>query len=365
MKGRRSNNRKNNNKEVNAVEDQNNNQQVVAEQKAPLQQYGWALHHFFPDTVPSQRLPDYLVYPTHVFTTAFERNITIRSDGRFVIYWNPAITCQYAGSSKPSLAKDWAHYADSGYIVAPTANSLSYVVASDGTLPVGAPLPVPVLSEQMVVKYAASSTIPDSYFLRDFSKVSATAFAAVSTSETSFNRMRLLSAYLQISYTGKELDVSGLVKVGLNTLRAGNLFSSDAYNTPPVASANLSYVDINLVNTYPVYKVFKAEKTINVFYRIVDDTLFNFGPYDTSIDLPYYLVTGEGLPPGSTMFVRVVRTFEGVLKPSQNELCNPQTEASGIIGTKQHEVMSRMFKDLSPIISKEDYDMFKNNIFKE
>lgn len=358
MKGRRSKSRRNNNNQEDENDNNSGNQQVMSQERAPLQKYGWALHHFFPDTVPSQRLPDYLVYPTHVFTSALERSVTVRTDGRFVIYWNPALTCQYAGLSKPTAAKDYCHYADSGYTATGGTNISSYITGAESTN---------AISDHLVVKYIATGTSPDAYYLRDLARTTtANLIAPVTTSETSFNRLRLLSAYLQISYTGKELEVSGLIKVGLNTLRAGQFFAADSVNAMPATSVpTQSFIDINLVNTYPVYKVFKADKTINVFYRIVDETLFNFGPYDTSIDLPYYLITGEGLPPGSNMFVRVVRTFEGVLKPSQNELCNPQTEASGIIGTKQHEVMSRMFKDLSPIISKEDYENFKSNIFKE
>lgn len=334
-------------------EQQDNQIQKSSGGNETIKQYAWALHHFFPDTVPSQRLPDYLVYPTHIFSTAFERVIKVGLDGRFVIYWNPAITVQTVGLIGTGGVVNTTHYMDSGQ---PLPSNNCYITYSDTT---------PPLPSANIIVLGQSNNPPTTgpYYLRNLEKISASSNIQVASSaETAFNRLRLLSAYMEITYVGKDIDMAGFIKAGLNTLRYGSNFASDG-STLTQGTANL--IDISLINTYPVYKVFKTDKTISLFYRITDDTLFNFGPYDSTIDFPYYLVSGESLTPGSSIFVRVVRTFEGVLKPSQNELCNPQTESTGIIGTKQHEVMSRMLKDLPPILAKDDYIGFKKQLFND
>lgn len=324
-----------------------------------IRQYGWALHHYFPDTVPSQRLPDYLSYPTHIFTTAFERTVIARTDGKFTIYWNPAITAQNAGRTitATEAAENWAHYADSGnsgtFNSTPTGGDLGTTAAGAQGYP---GLMVNVAGEVYIrslgVQDATTTTFPKS------------GLASVTTAEASFNRLRLLSAYLEITYVGKEQDISGYIRAGMNTIRRGTKFVTAVAGSISENTADTYAISkISLLNNYPVYRVFKTEKTIRLFYRITDESLFNFGPYDSSIDFPYYLVLGEGLPSGSQFFVRVVRTFEGVLKPSFNELCNPMTETSGLIGAKQHEVISRMFKDLAPIVSKDEYENYRDRIF--
>jgi hypothetical protein len=329
-------------------------------------------------------VPDYLVYPTHIFSSAFERSITVSGDQRILIYWNPAITCQNAGAASTTVINNTnCHYMDSASILSPTVGSTTQniitqpflgsisqaaltstgILLSGGTLPTGSTLNSSAVYLKSINRIPQTGTGNNAPYTQ-----------APSAGESAFTRLRLLSAYLEISYVGSEQHQSGIFKCGMNTMRYGADFTNPggvaasamggiAAGAPMTnLAASEVALDLASINTFPVYKAYKTDKTISLFYRITDDNLFGFGPYDSSIDFPYYIVSGEGMTPNTTVYVRVVRTFEGVLKPANNELCNPQAETSGVIGSKQYETLAKMLRDFPPIIDKESYGNLKNKI---
>lgn len=271
-------------------------------------QYAWAVSHLYPDIYQPQRFPDQYRFPTHIMTNKFQRTLTIPSTKDFAIYFCPIADCFYnykfngVGQIYESLAAPWQttpvtpdELAEGGishaYISYADSDSKSTSVATDGK------------------KVFTDTT-------ENFANVINWNYSSEgTTSLNKFKKIRLIGAAIKITYTGKNEDMSGIVKASMGLKGFTTPLSSEGINTEEL-------------HNFPEYRSFTLEKPFVCRYRMTDDDFTEFGPYTPYSTLPFYIIYGKGLQEGSTVFVEVIKHFEGIVIPEQEEFVSP-IRASG------------------------------------
>lgn len=268
-----------------------------------LQQYQWSMGHLYPDIYEPVRFPDQYQFPTHVMRSPFQRTLTIPSTRDFAVYFAPVVDCffnyQYNGANQPysNLNVNWS---DSCYLSYADSNSertdqktLDKCVFSEGT------------------------KVFNNLDLWNYSKKG-------SNSLQKFKKVRLIGAFLRITYTGKAEDKSGTVRVAMGVRNF----------TSPLANDGVSVED--LINM-PQFKTLTLDEPIVCRYRVTHDDFMDFGPYSPYVSVPYFLIYGKGLQEGSSVFVETIKYYEGVVIPEEEEFVSP-TRAN----RNQHPLMSQM-----------------------
>jgi len=278
----------------NSTEDSNNNENVrnlLNINKA--KQYAWAISHLYPDIYQPQRYPDQYKFPTHIMTNKFQRTLTIPSTKDFAIYFNPMADCFYnyklnalgqiyEGLSTPwqtdgKISDAYISYADNDSKPTNTGGKCVFVSSTSDKF-----------SNVLNWNYAAEGTV----------------------SLKKFKKIRLIGAAIKITYTGKLEDLSGVVKAAMGI---------KGFTTP------LSGEDVNTeeLHNFPEYRSFTLEKPFVCRYRLTHDDFTEFGPYTPYSSLPFYLIYGKGLQENSSIFVEVIKHFEGVVVPEEEEFVSP------------------------------------------
>lgn len=268
------------------------NQIQVAER---MQQYQWSLGHLYPDIYEPVRFPDQYQFPTHLMRSPFQRTLTIPSTKDFAIYFSPLTDCYYnyqfgaAGQMYSNINVNWGNdvfisYADNGSArtdattgknVFDTANGKNDLFTNLGNW-----------------NYTAKG----------------------SDSLKKFKKIRLLAAYLKLTYTGKSDELSGTVRVAMGVRNFTTPFLNDQIN-----------ID-DLINM-PQYQTFKLREPIICRYRVTNEDFMDFGPYSPYSSIPYFIIYGKGLQENSSVFVEIVKHYEGVVIPEEEEFAS-QTRAN-------------------------------------
>lgn len=258
-------------------------------------QYGWAISHLFPDIYQPQRFPDQYRFPTHIMTNKSQRTLTVPTSKDFAIYFCPMADCFYnyqfnavgqiyEGLSTPWRAVDGTSDAHISYA---DNNSLNTNLTTSG--------------KRVFVEGSNEK----------FNNVLSWNYSSMGTvSLKKFKKIRLIGAAIKITYTGKLEDMSGIVKVAMGI---------KGFTTP------LTGEDINTeeLHNFPEYKTFTLEAPIVCRYRMTHDDFTEFGPYTPYSSIPFYLIYGKGLQEGSTVFVEIIKHFEGVVIPEEEEFVSP------------------------------------------
>lgn len=267
-----------------------------------MRQYQWSMGHLYPDMYEPVRFPDQYQFPTHIMRTPMQRTLTIPSTRDFAIYFSPITDCYYnyqfgsAGQMYSNINVNWGtdvfvSYADNnstktdnvtGKNVFDTANNKGDLFSNLGNW-----------------NYAVKG----------------------SDNLKKFKKIRLLAAYLKITYTGKAEDLSGTVRIAMGVRNFTTPLQNDQIN-----------VD-DLINM-PQYKTLTLDKPIICRYRVSNEDFMDFGPYSPYSSIPYFMIYGKGLQEGSSIFVETVKHFEGVVVPEEEEFISStradRTQLSGI-----------------------------------
>lgn len=258
-------------------------------------QYAWAVSHLFPDIYQPQRFPDQYRFPTHIMTNKSQRTLTIPATKDFSIYFCPLADCFYnyqfngSGEIYEGLSTPWetSDQTSDAYISYADNNSASTNIATSGKR---------VFVENTNEKF--NNVLNWNYSSKG------------TASLKKFKKIRLIGAAIKITYTGKLEDMSGIVKVAMGV---------KGFTTP------LTGEDINTeeLHNFPEYRTFTLEDPIVCRYRMTHDDFTEFGPYTPYSTLPFYIIYGKGLQEGSTVFVEIVKHFEGVVIPEEEEFVSP------------------------------------------
>ena len=251
--------------------------------------YAWAIAYLYPDIYSPIRLPDKYRLPTHIMTNKKQTTMTIGTSHDFAIYFSPLVDCFYnyqfnaAGELYEGMTNNWSNdayvsYADNGgSVTSGTSVGVKYVFNSNGHFD--------NLSNW-------NNAIKGSTNLKKFRKV------------------RLLGASIKITYTGKNDELSGIVKIAMGI--KGFTTPLDTEEVTPEEMVN-----------FPEYKTLSLDKPIVCRYRLSDDDYTDFGPYTPYSTLPYYLIYGKGLQKDSTIFIEMIKHFEGVVVSDEDEFVSP------------------------------------------
>lgn len=269
-----------------------------------LEQYQWSLGHLYPDIYEPVRFPDQYQFPTHIMRSPFQRTLTIPSTRDFVVYFAPAVDCFYNYQlNKPAqpyhnLNVNWS---EECYLSYADNNSMRTDQATDN---------------KCVFKNVTDGIFND-LGSWNYSRMG-------STSLGKFKKVRLIGAYLRITYTGKAEDKSGTVRVAMGVRNFTSSLSSDGVS-----------VD-DLINM-PQFKTLTLDEPIVCRYRVTNDDFMDFGPYSPYISVPYFLIYGKGLQEGSSVFVETLKYYEGVVIPEEEEFVSPMRA-----NRNQFPIMSQM-----------------------
>ena len=262
-------------------------QDMISQTRA--RRYAWAISYLYPEIYRPHRLPDRYRLPTHVMTNKFQETLTIPSTQDFAIYFCPLADCFYnyrfndQGQIYEGMTNTWGSHSYISYATngnnntTGTATGTDYVINSDGNFNSVELWNNPKLGSENLKK---------------------------------FKKIRLLGASVKITYTGRSDELSGVVKAAM---------AMKGFTT------NLLHEEVTpdeLVNL-PQYKSFTLEKPVVCRYRISDENFTEFGPYTPYSTLPYYLIYGKGLQQNSTIFIEVIKHFEGIVTADQDEFVSP------------------------------------------
>lgn len=256
-----------------------------------VKQYGWAISHMFPDIYTPQRFPDQYKFPTHIMTNKYQKTLTIPSTKDFAIYFSPVADCFYnyqfhnPGEIYEGLNVTWD---DSSYI-SYADNDSKATNTNDG-------------AGKRVFTASANEK---------FANLSSWNFSSKgSTSLSKFKKIRLIGAYIKVTYTGKLEDRSGLVKVAMGVKGF----------TSPLANEEIYTEELH---NFPKYQTFNLEEPIICRYRLTMDDFSEFGPYTPYSTIPFYIIYGKGLQEGSSVYVEICKHFEGIVVPEEEEFVSP------------------------------------------
>lgn len=259
-------------------------------------QYAWAISHMYPDIYQPQRYPDQYKFPTHIMTNKFQRTLTIPTTKDFAIYFCPLADCFYnykfhlPGEMYEGLLTPWekSNRVSDSYISYADNDSKNTNIADTNSKRVFVANTNEKFNDVLNWNYSSEG----------------------STNLKKFKKIRLIGAAIRITYTGKAEDLSGIVKTSMGI---------KGFTAPLTAE------DINTeeLHNFPEYKSFTLEKPIVCRYRMNDDDFVDFGPYTPYSAIPFYIIYGKGLQEGSSVFVEVVKHFEGVVIPEEEEFVSP------------------------------------------
>lgn len=270
-----------------------------------LQQYQWSMGHLYPDIYEPVRFPDQYQFPTHVMRSPFQRTLTIPSTRDFAVYFAPVVDCNFnyqfsqANEIYSKLNISWT---PDVYISYADNNSVRTDQDTSG---------------RCVFAHADGPDLFNNLDKWNF-------FKQGSDSLKKFKKIRLIGAYIRITYTGKAEDRSGTVRVAMGVRNFTTPLKNDQVN-----------VD-DLINM-PQFKTLTLDEPIVCRYRVTNDDFMDFGPYSPYSSIPYFLIYGKGLQEGSSVFVETVKYYEGVVIPEEEEFVSP-TRAN----RNQHPLMSQM-----------------------
>lgn len=258
-------------------------------------QYGWAISHLYPDIYQPQRFPDQYKFPTHIMTNKSQRTLTIPSTKDFAIYFCPLADCFYnykfngEGEVYEGLNTPWetSTGVSHAYISYADNDSKATNVATSGKQ-----LFVPNTNEKFNDLMSWNYATEGSVSLKKFKKI------------------RLIGAAIKITYTGKLEDLSGIVKTAMGVKGFTTSLLAEDINTEEL-------------HNFPEYRSFTLEEPIVCRYRMTHDDFAEFGPYTPYSTLPFYLIYGKGLQEGSSVFIEIIKHFEGVVIPEEEEFVSP------------------------------------------
>lgn len=259
-------------------------------------QYAWAISHLYPDIYQPQRYPDQYRFPTHIMTNRFQRTLTVPATKDFAIYFCPLADCFYnykfhaEGEVYEGLNTPWETSAgvSDAYISYADNDSKSTNVADSNSKRVFVASSNEKFNNALNWNYSTQGSV----------------------SLKKFKKIRLIGAAIKITYTGKLEDLSGIVKTSMGV---------KGFTTP------LSAEDINTeeLHNFPEYKSFTLDEPIICRYRMTHDDFTEFGPYTPYSSLPFYMIYGKGLQEGSSVFIEIIKHFEGVVIPEEEEFVSP------------------------------------------
>lgn len=303
-------------KEINVSEALNalrKEREEETKKKENVNNWGYLLHHYFPHYFKPKRFPDFLSFPTHVMGIKSEFIVPVGSDGKMAMYWNPATVVNLNAS------------------VAMSSNAAECQFAHSGTGATGTAV------------LASGTGIFQNPVYFDYSY-------AGFTSRSSFHRVRLLSAYMEIQYIGKPLDASGLLRVGMFPLQFNTGLSTAALT--PAGLQNC-----------PIYGSFPADEKVVIFFRHMDDNTFQLGPYDTtSTRFPVTVIWGESLQATGSFKVTINRVFEGIVAANMAQFLSPIKEEVTKVSASAIKSKYGAF-DVKPIMKQEDYEKIYHDLF--
>lgn len=275
------------------------------DKKSALEQYSWSLGHLYPDQFEPDRIPDQLQFPTHVFKTSFQRTIVIPSTKDFACYFSPATDCNYQyrnnGTDQP--------YQNLNFSLSDSA-LVSYADSDGHATNLGGE--TITVDDEIIAKSVFVGPTSTSPAQRIFNKTKAWNYSwQGSDTLQHFKKIRLLGAFLKITYTGKHEDLSGIVHVGMGIKGFLSELKSEGLN-------------FNEMMHLPEYRSMTLDAPLFCRYRLTSDELTEFGPYSPYNTIPYFIVYGVGLQEGSSIFIEVEQHFEGVIVSSFEELVNPK-----------------------------------------
>jgi hypothetical protein len=257
--------------------------------------WGYLLHHYFPDKVSGRRFPDALAFPTSISSHKTEIILPVAGDGRIAIYFNPSLSCT-------DLTRVFF-----------ACNSTANVTVNSAPA-VGSPIAGNIIdftSQQFFEPTSNSSLNPIAWPTKYFGY----------PSSDKYKQVRLISAFLKIEYIGKPLDNSGFIKVCM--FPKTQLESGDGKMT----------VKPTTMQNQPIYGSFNGDDDLLTFYRHIDDTFYTMGPYASNAMYPVTLLYGEGMTSGASYKVTITRTFEGIPLDNLIEFTNPLKEEPSNVGS--------------------------------
>jgi hypothetical protein len=261
-----------------------------------MKQYEWSMGHLYPDIYEPVRFPDQYQFPTHIMTSKFQRTLTIPVTRDFAVYFSPVTDCYYNyqfGSTGQYYSNINVNFGSDVFLSYADNNSsrTDAVTAVSGV-------------NKCVFDVPGNKNDL-------FANIGNWNYAVKgSTSLQKFKKIRLIGSFIRITYTGKAEDLSGTVRVAMGVRSFTTPFANDSIN-----------VD-DLINM-PQFKTLTLEKPIICRYRVTHDDFMDFGPYSPYSSLPYFLIYGKGLQEGSSVFVEVVKHYEGVVIPEEEEFVSP------------------------------------------
>lgn len=317
---------------------------------------GYLAHHFFPDSLPAVRYPDYLAFPTHIHneTTSFTVTpVTREGVTSIVFYWSP---------SAPLLENPFAAHADyvAGVAIAAGASTTPWFALSTRpvckTANVG---PAPTTPDATTIGAAFEVGGGTTVFFRPpiHAANRTTNWDIVRTGMqqgANVLRSRLLSAMMTITPVGKPLDQQGTLRIG------SGLVSASAAPVLITGSNTLHSFSANLSST-PIFGAFNASDAVVLQYRHVDESAYGLAPYPSTMQAPYYIGILEGLDPTNAFSITLERTFESIVNSNMTELTNPIKEAFNSEG--QHYIKENYYAlETSPLMTLREYEKKKRQV---
>lgn len=314
---------------------------------------GYLAHHFFPDSLPAVRYPDYLAFPTHIHNETSSFTVTpVTREGftSIVFYWSP---------SAPLLENPFTAHADyvAGVAIAAQLSTTPWFALS--TRPVcktantGTSSSTP---DNVTIGAAFEVGVGSSVFFRPpiHAANRTTNWDIVRTGMqqgTNVLRSRLLSAMMTITPVGKPLDQQGTLRIG------SGLVSANAAPILVTGSNTIHSFSANLSST-PIFGAFNASDAVVLQYRHVDESAYGLAPYPSTTQAPYYIGILEGLDPTNSFTITLERTFESIVNSNMTELTNPIKEAFNSEG--QHYIKENYYAlETSPFMTLREYEKKK------
>jgi hypothetical protein len=348
----------------------------------------WLYHYLRPDQYNAERMPDYVAFPSYVFRHRLERTSTIKpqnTSGDFIAVWAPVNSTQYKTCGlNPSVLTETvsANYDISANIFLSTTDGYQlsklnttgvkyqYNVATqdfwvngivNSTLSSAAPYNGMYLSGTLSEQNGYTGNLADHPFIDStysFTQLQAYAFVAYTpydiasfptpllawrgnvvtdpglplyTSDAntlfqSFSTVRLISGFFRGKVTSNVLNIQGIIKICMTVY------------TPRNKLKTINNFSRTTINSGSVYKVFTANQGFVIYYRLVNETHTEYGPYPDEVDnspkLPVYIIDISGLSVGSQIIYESTRYHEGIPLQSMVDLLNPVSEGFGQVDVK-------------------------------
>ena len=248
----------------------------------------WLMGYLHPEVFSPGRLPQTTAYPTHTFTSKFNDVVNVwksrgtygttevehpELQGKFWLYFSPvadllSLTNKLSEGKTPAITLDTTYYATSNGPRRRTDSKALYAID--------------IGPQNLNRKFAGSFT--------------------------GYKKLRVNSASLVITPSGPLKSQSGIIKVGYSFRRCDSHFKQIDFDRFE-----------NYFQSCKIYQL-KNDHQIICRFRPTKDLLDDFAPYHPLIDIPYFVVYGEGISPEVTFNVSVIRHFEGVAMQQYSQL---------------------------------------------